>query len=65
LSKAIARVESGHPSPDLTPQTHVFIFKPMGFRRPDTSTPDKVVAMRIALHYLIAVALLTIYGGQV
>jgi hypothetical protein len=37
----------------------------MGFRRPDTSTPDKVAPMRIALHYLIAVALLTIYGGQV
>jgi hypothetical protein len=49
----------------LTPQTHVFIFKTIGFRRPDTSTPNKVVAMRIALHYLIAVALLTIYGGQV
>jgi len=27
--------------------------------------PEKAISMRIAFHYLFAVAVLTIYGGQV
>jgi len=27
--------------------------------------PDKVIIMRVAFHYLFAVSVLTIYGGQV
>jgi hypothetical protein len=37
----------------------------MEFQRSHRPHAEKVVTMRIILHYLIAVVILTIYGGQV
>jgi hypothetical protein len=50
----------------LTPKARASIFTHRRFSDLLTpQLPNKVASMRILIHYLIAVVILTVYGGQV
>ena len=49
----------------MTLKAHALIFKHSRFYDLTPQPSDQVAAMRITIHYLTAVVILTIYGGQV
>jgi hypothetical protein len=66
LSKAFTRIGFGHGSPSIDTEGPCLYIQPQpvsGSLAPHL--PKKVAAMRIVIHYLIAVVILTVYGGQV
>ena len=66
LSKTFAHIGFEHGSPSIDTEGPCLYIQPqLVFDALTPQLPSKVVAMRIIIHYLIAIVVLTIYGGQV
>jgi len=66
LSKAFAHIRFEHGSPSIDTEDPCLYIQPHRiFDALTPQLPNKVVAMRVIIHYLFAVLILTVYGGQV
>jgi hypothetical protein len=65
LSKAFTRIGFNRGSPSVDTEGPCLTIQAQPFYDLTPQPPDQVAAMRITIHYLTAVVILTIYGGQV